>query len=81
MVGNEFDYKMLSIVAEMIPHLNQNGLFVIEKRYSNFIHVLKERSKKADVSWQTVIKGLDFYEENISIEKFLDNEVGKSVRK
>ena len=46
--------------------------------------MLKEKSKKADVSWQTVIKGLDFYEEMQKIESYLDEEVGperKSMRK
>jgi len=44
----------------MLAFLNPNGLYVIEQKFETFKHVLKAGTKKTDVTWQSVIKALDF---------------------
>jgi len=46
------NYKHLWLMNEVLPFMNQDGLEILEQRYSEFISIVKEKAYKADVTWQ-----------------------------
>lgn len=67
-------YKNLWLVIEVLSFMNQQGLKVLEERYDLFLAAVKEKSLKADVTWQSVLKGIEYTSEALEVTAYLNEQ-------
>lgn len=64
-------YKSLSILYQMVPNLNNEGIQLINSQFEVFVKIIDIKVKLADVTWQNVFMSFIFEEERQAIERHL----------
>ena len=70
--SEEFTYKELSLVNEMLPFLNEEGLDLLEREFEPFLKIVEDKCEQADVVWYDILTQLIFRKEAKQIKAYLE---------